>query len=445
MSPTNAMSAELSTDAPADMPADSTDTLTLDTLPPDLLSAYLTDEHRRLRRFVRDFAADAVAPQVKRMESSPGTVETALPRQIAELGWIGATIPDEYGGMGAGHVAKTIIIEGLSRVSAAMGAAAQASMLGVAKLLHYGTDEQKQRWLPQIAAGSCLPTIAVTEPESGSHVLGMRTTAERDGDHYVLNGRKVYVGNAHIGHLHGVVARTAPLEEAGSRSLSAFLVEADRPGLTLVPHRAALGLRGFSCGELRFTNVRIPEANLLSEVGDGMDVAYSSSVLYGRPNLAAVALGVHHAALEEAVAFVKGRRRFGATLADLDVVKHEIGLMRSRLMTAHLALYNAAALLDRGKACDNELINAKAVNVDAGWKSVIAGMRLHGAAALQTDRPMPRLYCDIAATEPPAGPTDIQLLRLGQAALGQERRQWSQRLAHAVNAWRSPTPDPHPE
>ena len=140
------------------------------------------------------------------------------------------TIGTDYGGMGLGHLAKTIIIEELSRVSGAMGAMVQASQLGVAKILHYGDDTQKKTWLPAVADGTCLPTIAVTEPQSGGHVLGMTATAVRDGDDYIINGRKVFVGNSHVGNLHGVVVRTG----SGSKGLSAFLVES----AAKVGHRA---------------------------------------------------------------------------------------------------------------------------------------------------------------------------------------------------------------
>lgn len=217
------------------------------------------------------------------MEASR-TADHELSRLIARQGWIGATIGSEYGGMGAGHLAKTIIIEELSRVSGAMGAMVQASQLGVAKIIHFGSDRQKKAWLPAIAVGDCLPTIAVTEPESGGHVLGMSASAVRDGDDYILNGRRVFVGNSHVGDLHGVVVRTGD----GSKGLSAFLVEAGRPGFSLEPQKPAMGLHGFSFGELVFENCRVPAANRLGEEGDGLAVAYSSSVLYGRANLTAV-------------------------------------------------------------------------------------------------------------------------------------------------------------
>ena len=183
------------------------------------------EKHEELRARVRRFAQERVQPRVAQMERTRA-LDVELSAQIAAQGWIGVTIPLSYGGMGLGHLAKTIIIEELARVSGAMGAMVQASQLGVAKILHFGTPEQKARWLPPIASGQCLPTIAVTEPGSGGHVLGMSSHAVRDGDEYVLNGLKVFVGNSHIGDVHGIVMRTG----AGSRGLTAFLGGGRPPG-----------------------------------------------------------------------------------------------------------------------------------------------------------------------------------------------------------------------
>ncbi|MEU6346497.1 acyl-CoA dehydrogenase family protein [Streptomyces sp. NPDC046977] len=390
---------------------------------------YLTPAHRQLRQDVRAFAENEVAPRVPAMEKA-GTIERELADAIAARGWIGATIDPVYGGMGAGHLAKTLIIEELSRVSAAMGAMVQASQLGVAKVIHYGTEQQKRFWLPRFADGSCLPTIAVTEPVSGSHVLGMETTAVRDGDSYILNGRKAYVGNSHIGHVHGVVARTAP----GSRGLTAFLVEADRTGLTLLPHAETLGLHGFSFGELLFDQCRIPAGNRLRDEGDGRDIAYSSSVLYGRPNLTAVALGIHQAILEEVTRFATERHRYGKPLHHLANIKLKIGQIASRLMTARLAAYHAAHLLDSSVPCDLELMNAKLVNAESAIDSARAAMEIEAATALTTDRPLQRYLRDAFHIYAPAGTSDIQLLRLAEAALGLNKGQWSQRLPVQMSA-----------
>ncbi|GAA2626763.1 acyl-CoA dehydrogenase family protein [Actinomadura fulvescens] len=390
---------------------------------------FLTDDHHRLRQRVRAFAETEVAPHVAAMESS-GRVETALAQLIAAQGWIGVTIDPAYGGMGAGHLAKTLIIEELARISGAMGAMAQASQLGTATIINYGNDDQKQRWLPQIAAGTCLPTIAVTEPGSGSHVLGMRSTARRTGrgarTHYVLTGRKSWIGNSHIGHLHAVVVRTG----RGSRGLSAFGVEHDRPGLTATPYRPAMGLRGFGFGELILDRCRVPAANLIGQIGDGLAIAYSSSILYGRPNLTAVALGLHQAIVDQTVSFAQHRRRYNAPLAQLPTIRDKIGLLQQRLMTARILAYHAVHQLDHGQPCDHDLINAKYLNVAASRDSARDAMDIHAAAALHTDLPLERFFRDVQHLFAPAGTGDIQLHRLAEAALGLGHRQWSQRLAH---------------
>ncbi len=379
--------------------------------------------HKELRRRVRAFAECEIRPRIPDMEASR-SVCRRLSRLIAHQGWIGVTLPDRYGGMGMGHLAKTVIIEELARVSGAMGAMVQASQLGVAKIVHFGTEEQKKQWLPAIASGDCLPTIAVTEPESGGHVLGMTSSAIRDGDDYLLNGRKVFVGNSHVGDLHGVVVRTGP----GSTGLSAFLVESDRPGFSLGPQKPALGLHGFSFGELIFDRCRVPAANRLGEEGDGLSIAYSSSVLYGRANLTAVSLGIHQAILEETTTFCAERQRYGAPLGELGPVKLKLGQMQSRLMTARLTAYHAVHLLDCGLSCDAELMNAKLVNVEYALDSARNAMEIHAASGLFTDRPIERYLRDAHHIFAPAGTSDIQRLRLGEVAMGKAKGEWSGRF-----------------
>ncbi|MFD0856791.1 acyl-CoA dehydrogenase family protein [Actinomadura adrarensis] len=389
-----------------------------------MVAPFTTKPHEHLRQQVRDFAEAEVRPRIPAMEASR-SVQHELARLIARQGWIGVTIDRRYGGMGQGHLAKTVIIEELSRVSGAMGAMVQASQLGVAKIVHFGNEEQKGKWLPAVSAGMCLPTIAVTEGESGGHVLGMEAGAVRDGGDYVLNGRKVFIGNSHVGDLHGVVVRTA----SGSKGLSAFLVESNRPGLSLGPHRVAMGLHGFGFGEIVFDDCRVPASNLLGAEGDGLAVAYSSSVLYGRPNLTAVSLGIHRALVEETTAFTTTQYRYGKPLCELPAVKHKLGQMQSRLMTARLAAYHAVHLLDQGLPCDAELMNAKLINVEYALDTARSAMEIHGACGLFIDRPIERYLRDAYHIFAPAGTSDIQLLRLSEVALGTAKGHWSQRLA----------------
>ncbi|MFC4334451.1 acyl-CoA dehydrogenase family protein [Salininema proteolyticum] len=390
-----------------------------------MLGDFTTDRHEALRREVADFAEREVRPRIPEMEAEQ-TVHNELSRMIARQGWMGATIDKEHGGMAEGHLAKTIIIEELSRVSGAMGAMVQASQLGVAKIIHFGNEQQKERWLPPIASGDCLPTIAVTEANSGGHVLAMETTAERDGDDYILNGHKVFVGNSHVGDLHGVVVRTGP----GSKGLTAFLVESDRPGFALAPQQRTMGLHGFSFGELLFNDCRVPAANILGKEGDGLSVAYSSSTLYGRANLTAVSLGIHQAILDATVDYASKRELYGKPISELANVKQKIGQMYSRLMTARITAYHAVHLLDEGLACDAELMNAKLVNVESAMDSAREAMEIHAAAGLVKDRPVERYLRDAFHIFAPAGTSDIQRLRLAETAMGRTRTQWSEKIVN---------------
>jgi alkylation response protein AidB-like acyl-CoA dehydrogenase len=387
---------------------------------------FFDSHHLALRDEVRRFAERVVRPHVARMEERRG-VEHGLAHEIAAQGWIGVTIPRRYGGMGLGHVAKTIVIEELARVSGAMGAMVQASQLGVAKVVHFGSARQKQRWLPAFATGAALPTIAVTEPASGGHVLGMRSSAVRDGDAYVLNGRKCFVGNSHIGHVHGVVARSGP----GSRGLTAFLVERDRPGLRLGTRGTPAGLHGFSYGELILEDCRVPAANRIGAEGEGLDVAYSSSTLYGRPNLTAVALGIHQAILDDMLRFCRGRELYGEPLARLPTIAVKLGEMQSRLMAGRLAAYYAVHLLDRGESCDAELMNAKLLNTESALTSARTALEVLAGHGCQREHNIERYLRDVIHTFPAAGTSDVQRLRLAQVALGDYPSGWSERLRDA--------------
>ena len=397
------------------------------------MNYFVDRQHKSLQATVRRFAEEMVRPRVPRMEACQ-EVDRDLSRAIARQGWIGVTIPRRYGGMGMGHLAKTLIIEELSRISAAMGAMVQASQLGVAKVIHFGSEEQKASWLPRVASGDCLPTIAVTEPDSGGHVLGMAGVAERRGSEYLLNGRKWFVGNSHIGDLHGVVLRTG----SGSRGLTAFLVESDRPGFRLGEPGDPFGLHGFSFGEIIFENCRVPVANRLGEEGQGLDVAYSSSVLYGRPNLTAVSLGIHQAAVDDTVRFCRERTLYGEPLGHLPAINLKIGQMQSRLMTAKLAAYHATHLLDHGLPCDAELINAKLINYEYATASAKDAIEIHAARGLQRVYNIERYYRDAVHIYSPAGTADIQRHRLGQVAFGTYGQQWSTRLVGRTGARETP-------
>ncbi|MEV4342674.1 acyl-CoA dehydrogenase family protein [Streptomyces sp. NPDC049590] len=398
------------------------------TPPPPALQPYLTARHVSLWREADTVAGEVIAPRVARMEAAPRNVERQVARSLAQRGWFAVTVPDTFGGMGAGHVAKTVLIHRIALVSAAAAAILQATLIPVGALLHWATDTQKKDWLPQVAKGTLLLSIATTEPVAGGHIGGIETRADRCGDEWVISGGKAHVGNVNLAGAHLVIARTAEPGVPPSKALTAFLVESDRKGVRVGGHQPNLGLHGFSAGRLDLIRVKVPDENRIGEVGGGLAVAMSSSILYGRANLAAVSLGLHEKVVETTAAFLKGRPRYGGSLSDHLVVRHRIGEMESRLRAARILAYHAVHLLDLGLSCDAELINSKHQGHALGVQSVQDAMELHGAHGLSADYFLQRLWRDAQCTYPPAGTGEVQRIRLAEAALGDDAIQWSERF-----------------
>lgn len=407
--------------------------------PPPALRPYLTARHELLWNEADAFAAEHIAPRAARMEAAPGRVERKVADLMAARGWFAVTVPAAFGGLGAGHVAKTVLVHRIACVSAAAAAILQATLIPVGALLHFATLEQKDRWLPRVADGSLLMSIAVTEPTAGGHIGGIETTAERAGNQWVINGSKVHIGNSHLAGVHLVLARTAGAGVRTSEALTAFMVESDRRGLSVPDHRPGLGLHGFSAGRLDLDHVRVPTDNVVGEIGQGLSVAQSSSILYGRPNLAAVSLGIHEAVLATTTARLKGRTRYQGALSDLPVLRDRVGDMEARLRAGRILAYQSVHLLDQGLSCDADLINAKYLGNKWAMTSVQDAMELHGAQSLDRDYVLQRLWRDIQHTYPPAGTGEVQRIRLADAAFDEDHIQWSERLA-AEAAWAQPDP-----
>ncbi|MEV7388894.1 acyl-CoA dehydrogenase family protein [Streptomyces sp. NPDC091215] len=403
---------------------------------PTTLDRFLTPAHRALWQAADDFAAQEIQPRVQRMEGAPHRVDRKIARLLAGRRWFGVTVPEAFGGMEAGHVAKTILIHRLARVSGAVAATLQASLIPVAALLHYGTGEQHATLLPSVADGSVLMSIAVTEPDQGGHIGGMASAAEWDGRAWVLTGVKAHVGNSHIADLHVVVARTSPAGTRTSRALTAFLVQGDQRGVNLVRHTSKLGLHGFSYGQISFDRVRISPNNVLGEIGQGFEAAQSSSILYGRPNLTAVSLGLHETAVSLTARYVSNRPRYQGKLADLSVIQDRLGQMSARLIMARILAYHAVDMLDRRLPCDDELLAAKVLGHDLAFETGNDAMQLHAANGLAEDFPIQRVWRDMQTTYAPAGTGEVQRRRLAenllQEEIGTKRTPWS--VLHAGRA-----------
>ncbi|MGW2695665.1 acyl-CoA dehydrogenase family protein [Streptomyces sp. NPDC001296] len=410
------------------------------TAPPPALRPYLTSQHEALWQEADAFAAEDVAPRAARVEANPERVEHKVAELMASRRWFAVAIARKFGGLGAGHVAKSVLIHRIGRVSAAVAATLQATHIPTSGIDMWGTAEQRALWLPQVADGSVLLSIASTEPETGGHIGGIETTAERSGRDWLITGRKAHVGNSHLAGAHVVLARTAGPGVPTRAALTAFIVESGRKGLTVRRHIPGLGLHGFSAGQLDLDRVRVPEENVLGQVGQGMAVGQSSSILCGRPNIAAISLGIHDALVETTTRFLKGRPRYGKRLSDHPVVRDRLGAMESRLRTARDLAYQAVYLLDQGHSCDAELINAKYQGHRMAARSAQDAMELHGAQAF-ADRFLQRLWRDIPYTYAPAGTGEVQRKRLADAALDEDHISWSEHLA-AQSSWAAADPAP---
>ncbi|MFC7344878.1 acyl-CoA dehydrogenase family protein [Saccharopolyspora griseoalba] len=395
---------------------------------------YLTELDQEIREQAHQFAHDEIAPWGASLVGS-NEPDLDLVRRFSKQGWFGLTIPQHYGGTGAGQVAKTATLEAVSQVAPSMGYLFQAYYLGIAKILHCGSAEQRQRWLPAIARGDCLPTIAVTEPGAGGNIGHIQATAERRGDRYVLNGSglacKTFVGGSHNGaDLHGVIVRIAGT--SGTSGLCAFLVEATRPGVVLGEPRL---LDGFSFGDLSFHDCEVGADSLVGAEGDGLAIAQSSSTLYGRLNLAAVGLGIMRRVLEDTVTFTTQRPLHpqARRLDGLQVNQQRLGAMQALYMSTRADVYAAAAGRDRGLdgvALDAALNNAKLQSYVRGQDLLALARETCSAYGLTGSLPRNAVYLDHLVS--PAGTADVQRYRLFQHAVGAEPGSWSARFPAPV-------------
>ncbi|MFI1200773.1 acyl-CoA dehydrogenase family protein [Streptomyces sp. NPDC020883] len=380
----------------------------------------ILDRATELRTNFRDFCENKIRPLAEEIEGSQ--IHHGVVELLAATGWHGLAIPREHGGMDLGHLARLISIEEVSRVSAAAGAALQSAQLGVAMIVNYGSPEQKERYLPDLAEGRRIASICITEPESGSHVLGMGTTARREGDEYVLNGRKWFIANSHVAHVHGVVAKTS---DSGRRdSLTAFLVDADTPGCRAGVTHDITGLKGFNLGEVVFEDCRIPASAVVGGQGNGLEVGHRSITEAGKPNLTAVALGIHQAVLEDVTAYADQRQMYGKPLAALDSVRARIADIYTDLQLSRISAYQAADLLDHGQAADEWLLIAKLTATENAVTAARHGNAVLGARGGLSSFRMDRHLRDALLTLAPAGTSDVQRKRIADVALGRYNAPW---------------------
>jgi alkylation response protein AidB-like acyl-CoA dehydrogenase len=371
-----------------------------------------SEKEEMLRKAVREFSENELPPKMEAMEET-GDFPTELLPPMAELGITGVITPPEYGGLGLGYVARTIVLEEMGRICAAFPMAMQVHHMACANLNDFANDHQKKKYLPRLAKGETMGCVAVTEPGGGSDLVGMKTTAELKGNKYVLNGRKCFITNTHTSDFWIVIARTAE----GAKGLSAFIVDNDAPGTRLGRKENKFGLRGANTGELAFDNCEIPQENLLGQEGGGLAVAIKTISETGRTGMAATALGILTAAYEEAGKFASERVLYGKPIKSLQAIQFYMAEIYSQLEICRLLCYRASSLKDQNKRCDNEAALAKYYTCDAAVNIAKKAIEIHGTYGIMKEYTVQRLLRDAMVTVPAGGTAEIAKVVLGRAAL----------------------------
>ncbi|EMT46045.1 acyl-CoA dehydrogenase [Anoxybacillus flavithermus] len=378
------------------------------------MNVHFTEEQQMMRQMVREFAANEIAPFVERMER--GEFPRPILEKMAELGLMGITVPEQYGGAGMDFTSYIIAIHEISKVSATVGVILSVhTSVGTNPILYFGTEEQKRKYVPKLARGEYLGAFCLTEPGSGSDAASLKTTAIRDGNHYVLNGSKVFITNGGEADTYIVFARTN-LEEKGSKGVSAFIVEKNTPGFVIGKDEKKMGLHGSRTVQLSFEDMRVPAENLLGQEGDGFKIAMAN-LDSGRIGIAAQSLGIAEAALEHATNYAKERIQFGKPIAEQQGIAFKLADMATNVEAAKLLVYRAAFLRANGMPCGKEASMAKLFASKTAMENAIEAVQIFGGNGYTEDYPVERLFRDAKVCEIYEGTSEIQRLVISKHVL----------------------------
>ena len=376
----------------------------------------LTDEQRLLRDTVRDLADEKIAPraaEIDRAAEFPWDVKELL----ASHDLFTLHFPERLGGLGGDLLTACLAIEQISRVCATSGLILAVQGLGALPILLAGSDEQQQRWIPDLAAGKTLIAFAITEAEAGSDAAAIRTRAVRDGDDYVIGGSKRFISHGSVADLVTVFALTDPDGDRHHR-LSCFVVETNRPGFGVSRLEHKMGIRGSPTAELAFDGVRVPAANLLGAEGDGFSIAMRTFDR-SRPGIAAQAVGIAQGALEVATKYARERKQFGRAVGELQMVSGMIADMDAATEAARQVLYAACAEIDAGaRDAARWAALAKLVAGDAAMRVTTDAVQVLGGYGYVDEHPVERMMRDAKITQIYEGTQQIQRLVIARALLG---------------------------
>ncbi|BDG61062.1 acyl-CoA dehydrogenase [Caldinitratiruptor microaerophilus] len=385
----------------------------------------LTAEQEALRQMVREVAEKAVAPRAAEIDRT-GEFPWDVLQVFREQELLGLGVPEKYGGAGAGVLSLCLAVEEVARVCASSSLILAVQELGLLPILVGGTEEQKQKWLPPIARGEKLISFGLTEPEAGSDAASIKTTARREGDHYVLNGTKRFITGAGVSDWYTVFAVTDP--EKGARGISCFLVEKGTPGFSIGRHEEKMGIRGSPTAELLFEDCRVPAENLVGKEGEGFKYAMMT-LDQSRTTIAAQALGIAQGALDFAVQYARERRQFGRPIAEFQGIQFMLADMAMKVEAGRYLLYRAASMIDelgieeRGRERLPAEINrfsamAKAFCSDSAMAVTTDAVQVLGGYGYIRDYPVERMMRDAKITQIYEGTNQIQRLVIARSLLG---------------------------
>ena len=367
---------------------------------------HFTEEQELLRGAFKEFIKEEIAPNAAKWDADNFTDLAMMPK-LGELGVLGVFVPEEYGGVGLGHPERVMALEEIARYSAGLAMMVFTHQLGMAAILDYGTEEQKLKDLPDMCAGTSICGLAVTEPGGGSDVAGQKTSAELDGGEWVINGRKCFITNSHCAGATVITCRTGE-DDRGRATFSTIIIEAGTEGFAPGREENKLGLRGSMTGELIMNNVRVPEGNLVGEVGKGTPIAMKEIGEVGRASMAAIATGILRGCLEDAVKFANERIVYGKPIAKLQAIQFHVAEIRCDYEAARLMLYRAAALKDEGKPAATEFSMAKYFATDAACRNARKCIEVMGGYGVVNEYAAGRYMRDALACISSGGTSEIQ-------------------------------------
>ena len=366
---------------------------------------FLTEEQQMIVDTAREIAQKKILP-VREKYDHDGIFPWDVVKACAEADLCGLYIPEQYGGFGGGVFELCLAVEELSKVCGGISLAMAATALGTFPILLFATDEQKKKYLPDIASGRRLAAFGLTEANAGSDALSMKTTAVKDGDHYILNGTKQWITNGENAEIYTIIAKTNPTK--GARGLSAFIVEKGTPGFTFGKHEDKMGIRASSTTELVFQDCKVPAANVLSREGMGAVVTITT-LNNSRPGVGAQALGIAAGALEDAVKYSRERVQFGASISSFQAIQHMLADMATQIEAARALMYATARTIDAGeKKFAKESAMTKLFCSDVAMKVTVDALQVMGGYGYMREYPMEKRMRDAKITQIYEGTNQIQ-------------------------------------